>query len=180
MTYGKNHRSSAFNWFLHRITGTFLVFLLLTHFWIQHYDSTTASVTHSVTTSASDTGEDTLDEDLIEAGVLPTYPEPAVRAVNERRAAGLLPGAVGDPVTSYDVSMVRLADPVYAVLWKGFNILFLIFALHHGFYGLNNVLTDYIRHPMARVLAITLSWTVAFILLIIGLYSVITAGWGIL
>ena len=75
------------------------------------------------------------------------------------------------------VSQFTLADPVYAVLWKGFNILFLIVALHHGFYGLNNVMTDYIRNPMGRLVARALSWTVALGLLIIGLYSVITAGW---
>ena len=83
----------------------------------------------------------------------------------------------GAEVTPYQVVMQRLADPVYAVLWKGFNILFLVVALHHGFYGLNNVLTDYIRNPMGRLVARALSWTVALGLLIIGLYSVITAGW---
>ena len=46
--YGKSARSSAFQWFLHRITGTFLVFLLITHFWVQHYDRTTASISHDV------------------------------------------------------------------------------------------------------------------------------------
>lgn len=180
MAYGKNHRSRANSWFLHRITGTFLVFLLLTHFWIQHYDATTASVTHSVTMGSIAPGEDTVEQDLIDAGVLPTYPDKAIAAVEARRAAD--PEKWGQPgaaVTSYDVTMLRLADPVYAVLWKGFNILFLLFALHHGFYGLNNILTDYIRHPMMRVVASTLSWTVALVLLIVGLYSVITAGWGL-
>ncbi len=72
--------------------------------------------------------------------------------------------------------MLRLGDPTYAVLWKGFNLLFLIFALHHGFYGLNNILTDYIRNDMVRVGATVLSWTVALILFVIGAYSVIVAG----
>ena len=87
------------------------------------------------------------------------------------------PGTTEAAVTPYDVVMQRLADPVYAVLWKGFNILFLIVALHHGFYGLNNVLTDYIRNDMGRIAARTLSWGLALVLLVIGLYSVITAGW---
>ena len=78
--------------------------------------------------------------------------------------------------TPYEVLMLRLGDPVYAVLWKGFNLLFLMFALHHGFYGLNNVLTDYIRNDMARVGATALSWTLALVLFIIGAYSVIVAG----
>jgi succinate dehydrogenase / fumarate reductase membrane anchor subunit len=163
-TYGKFHRSSAFNWFMHRISGTFLVFLLLTHFWVQHYDARTASISSSVVT---------------EEGQLPVYSTTAQALVEARRAEN--PEKWGEPgseITSYDVTMLRLADPVYAVLWKGFNIFFLIFALHHGFYGLNNVLSDYIRNPMLRVTATTVSWLVALALLIIGLYSVITAGLG--
>jgi succinate dehydrogenase / fumarate reductase membrane anchor subunit len=123
---------------------------------VQHYDHQVASVTTDV---------------VAEQGAMPTYPEEAQEAVRAR---------LGDPnaeVTPYDVVMQRLADPVYAVLWKGFNILFLITALHHGFYGLNNVLTDYIRNDMGKMVAKTLSWSLALVLLVIGMYSVITAGW---
>lgn len=151
-------RSRANAWFLHRITGTFLVFLLITHFWVQHYDSTTQSVVKEVLTT-----------EQVDAGVTPAYSDEARAAVR----AALGPDA---EVTPYDVVMLRLADPVYAVLWKGFNLLFLLFALHHGFYGLNNVMTDYIRNPFARKFATTLSWTLALALLVIGSYSVITAG----
>ncbi len=151
----KSRTSNARNWFLHRITGTFLIFLLITHFWVQHYDAQTASVVAQV----------------VEPGEAPTYSEEARAAVRAKFG----PQA---EVTSYDVLMLRLGDPVYGVLWKGFNILFMLFALHHGFYGLNNVLTDYIRNPMGRLVAKTLSWTLAAILFIIGLYAVIVAGWG--
>lgn len=154
--YGKSRRSNAGNWFLHRITGTFLVFLLITHFWVQHYDNTTRSVVEQVVT---------------EEGERPEYSDAAKEAVRAKF------GPTAE-VTSYDVLMLRLADPVYAVLWKGFNILFLIVALHHGFYGLNNVLTDYIRNPLMRKVATSLSWTTALVLLVIGLYSVTVAGWG--
>jgi succinate dehydrogenase / fumarate reductase membrane anchor subunit len=160
-------KSNALNWFLHRITGTFLIFLLITHFWVQHYDAQTASVTHSVV-STTEAGE----------GVLPEYRDDAKAGVARLEATlGRDPGATEPEVTPYDVVMQRLADPVYAVLWKGFNLLFLLVALHHGFYGLNNVMTDYIRNDMGRVVARVLSWSVALILLIIGSYSVITAGW---
>jgi len=148
-------KSNAVNWFLHRITGTFLVFMLITHFWVQHYDHQVASVTTDV---------------VAEQGQMPTYPEEAQEGVRARFGEDVA-------VTPYQVVMQRLADPVYAVLWKGFNILFLVVALHHGFYGLNNVLTDYIRNPMGRIVARTLSWSLAAVLLVIGLYSVITAGW---
>lgn len=152
--------SNASNWFLHRITGTFLIFLLITHFWVQHYDHSTASVAMQVIT-----------QEQIDAGELPSYAEEGQEAVRSRIGEGA-------EVTPYDVVMQRLADPVYAVLWKGFNILFLVFALHHGFYGLNNVMADYIRSDMGRLVARSISWTLALALLIIGLYSVITAGWG--
>ena len=196
-TYGKTARSSAFQWFVHRITGTFLVFLLVTHFWVQHFDRVTASISHSVISSAE-----------AEAGAKPRYADEAaaaVRAAEARDAArdgqatptgprvitaaqlpnggveGDAPGPTHPPeetsaVTPYQVLMLRLADPVYAVLWKGFNLLFLLVALHHGFYGLNNVLTDYIRNDLMRVGASVLSWTAALVLFVIGSYSVIVAG----
>ncbi|MEM8600196.1 MAG: succinate dehydrogenase [Bacteroidota bacterium] len=183
--YGRSAKSSAYQWFIHRITGTFLVFLLITHFWVQHYDRTTASISHSVITAQE-----------AKEGVLPQYSERANAAVEARRGSWLesqeaapaqeprvtpieesdaLAGHEGG-ATPYDILMLRLADPVYAVLWKAFNILFLAFALHHGFYGLNNIITDYVRNDMARVGAVALSWTVAFGLLVIGVYSVTVAG----
>lgn len=157
--YG-NARSNARNWFIHRITGTFLVFLLITHFWVQHYDAELASVAHQVITT-----------EQAEAGELPIYPDAAQAGVQSRVGEGV-------EVTPYDVVMQRLADPVYAVLWKAFNLFFLVFALHHGFYGLNNVMSDYIRSDSGKLIAKTLSWTLAVILFIVGAYSVITAGWG--
>lgn len=180
--YGRTAKSSAYQWFAHRITGTFLIFLLITHFWVQHYDRTTASISHTVITS----------EEMKE-GVLPEYSDEATEAVREverRRREEPEDAADDGPevvpaesslrpqqgATPYDVLMLRLGDPVYAVLWKGFNLLFLLFALHHGFYGLNNILTDYIRNDMLRMGAKALSWTFALVLLLVGAYSVIVAG----
>lgn len=178
--YGQTARSSAFQWFTHRITGTFLIFLLITHFWVQHFDRTTASIGHSVVTS-----------EAAAEGALPEYSDEANEAVRQRQAqeqepprppvvpVDALPAAqplASNSATPYDVLMLRLGDPVYAVLWKGFNLLFLLFALHHGFYGLNNVLTDYIRNDLVRVGAVALSWMVALVLFVIGAYSVIVAG----
>lgn len=186
--YGRTARSSAFQWFAHRITGTFLIFLLITHFWVQHYDRVTASISHSVVTPAA-----------AEDGELPRYRPEAGAAVEAFRARERQAPVQGGPpavtvqatpdgatprapesaaasVTPYDVLMLRLGDPVYSVLWKGFNLLFLLFALHHGFYGLNNILTDYIRNDMLRVGATVLSWTLALVLFVVGAYSVIVAG----
>lgn len=185
--YGRSGRSSAFQWFAHRITGTFLIFLLIAHFWVQHFNRTTASITHSVVTA-----------DEAERGELPLYPQEAADAVHERQAPAAAPqegravpaaalqdapGPTHPPgetasVTPYDVLMLRLADPVYAVLWKSFNLLFLLFALHHGFYGVNNIIADYVRNDFLRVAVQTLAWGLALVLLVIGSYSVITAGLG--
>ena len=74
--YGRTARSSAFQWFVHRITGTFLVFLLITHFWVQHYDRVTASISHSVVTAEE-----------AEAGILPRYADEAAAAVEALRPA---------------------------------------------------------------------------------------------
>lgn len=182
--YGRTARSSAFQWFAHRVTGTFLLFLLITHFWVQHYDRVTASISHDVVTA-----------DAAAEGALPRYGPEANAAVERFRARERQVPVQGGPpavtvqegappaapeatatATPYDVLMLRLGDPVYAVLWKGFNLLFLLFALHHGFYGLNNILTDYIRNDMLRVGATALSWTVALVLFLVGAYSVIVAG----
>ncbi|HYE96826.1 MAG TPA: succinate dehydrogenase [Rubricoccaceae bacterium] len=173
-TYGRTARSSAYQWFTHRITGTFLVFLLITHFWVQHFDRTTASISHRAITAEE-----------AARGVLPEYREEANEAVRQRRESQRTPPQGGQVVpaaqtaaraTPYEVLMLRLGDPVYAVLWKGFNLLFLLFALHHGFYGVNNVLTDYIRNDLIRVVAVALSWTVALGLFLVGAYAVIVAG----
>ena len=178
LTYSTNPKSQANGWLLHRITGTFLVFLLLTHFWIQHFDSTTQSVVEQVVVKGDNPqGQaDALDAEGDEAAPMPTYSENATNAVNQRRTVDARFGPVGSPVTPYEVTMLRLADPVYAVLWKTFNLFFLLFALHHGFYGLNNILTDYVRRPMLRAVLGKLTWALAGVLFLIGAYSVIMAG----
>ncbi|MEM1054452.1 MAG: succinate dehydrogenase [Bacteroidota bacterium] len=176
--YGATARSSAFQWFIHRITGTFLVFLLVTHFWVQHYDRTTASIAHTVVTEETpvpvytpEAAEAVRQFKAREAQVSPEEPRVIQAQDGEEPATSTAPNP-----SSYDVLMLRLADPVYAGLWKAFNLLFLAFALHHGFYGLNNVITDYVRNDMARVGLSALSWTVALVLFVIGAYSVIVAG----
>lgn len=42
---------------------------------------------------------------------------------------------------SYEAVMQRLSEPS----WKIFNIIFLLSALYHGFYGLYGVVTEYVR-----------------------------------
>ncbi|WP_028841935.1 succinate dehydrogenase, hydrophobic membrane anchor protein [Thermodesulfovibrio yellowstonii] len=50
---------------------------------------------------------------------------------------------------SYEAVMQRLSEPS----WKIFNIVFLFSALYHGFYGLNGVVTEYVRNnSLKRIL----------------------------
>ncbi len=42
---------------------------------------------------------------------------------------------------SYEAVMQRLVDPS----WKIFNIVFLLSALFHGFYGINGLITEYVK-----------------------------------
>jgi succinate dehydrogenase / fumarate reductase membrane anchor subunit len=148
-TYEPASRPRAFWWFFHRVSGAVLVILLIVHYWVQHYDPATATMTPQI----------------LAEGELPRYGEAA------QRRTGM------EEPTPYDLVMARLADPAYAWFWKTFNLLFLLFALHHGFYGLSNILGDYLRHDMARLIANVLIWILALVLLLIGAYSVITAGW---
>ncbi|MEN2995143.1 MAG: succinate dehydrogenase, hydrophobic membrane anchor protein [Thermodesulfovibrio sp.] len=43
---------------------------------------------------------------------------------------------------SYEAVIQRLSDPS----WKIFNIVFLVSAIYHGFYGLNGLVTEYIKN----------------------------------
>ncbi|MCX7988718.1 MAG: succinate dehydrogenase, hydrophobic membrane anchor protein [Thermodesulfovibrio sp.] len=42
---------------------------------------------------------------------------------------------------SYEAVMQRLREPS----WKIFNLVFLFSALYHGFYGLNGLITEYVK-----------------------------------
>ncbi len=43
---------------------------------------------------------------------------------------------------SYEAIIKRLSEPS----WKVFNIVFLLSALYHGFYGLNGLVTEYVKN----------------------------------
>lgn len=42
---------------------------------------------------------------------------------------------------SYEAIIQRLNDPY----WKTFNIIFLLSAIYHGFYGINGLVTEYVK-----------------------------------
>jgi len=64
---------------------------------------------------------------------------------------------------SYEAVMKRLGDPA----WKTFNIVFLFSALYHGFYGLNGIITEYIKSNFLKnslnVLVFILPLVLAFL-----------------
>lgn len=63
---------------------------------------------------------------------------------------------------SYEAVIQRLSDPS----WKVFNLVFLFSALYHGFYGLNGLITEYIKgnylKNFLKFIIIILPLTLAF------------------
>ncbi len=70
---------------------------------------------------------------------------------------------------SYEAVMARLSDP----WWKVFNIIFLLAAVYHGFYGLNGLVTEYIRERPLRKLMRYLIIIVPMILVFFGIKIVL-------
>ncbi|GAQ93886.1 succinate dehydrogenase [Thermodesulfovibrio aggregans] len=66
---------------------------------------------------------------------------------------------------SYEAVMQRLSDPS----WKIFNIVFLISALYHGFYGLNGLVLEYIKSDSLK----------KFLKIMIFVIPVALAFWGV-
>lgn len=64
----------------------------------------------------------------------------------------------------------RLASPFYRML----ELLFLTTALYHGAYGVIMNIHDYVHRPTSRTILVTLTWLIAFTLLITGFVTVIT------
>ncbi|NOY53624.1 MAG: succinate dehydrogenase, hydrophobic membrane anchor protein [Deltaproteobacteria bacterium] len=73
-----------------------------------------------------------------------------------------------DGFVTYRTVAARLASPY----WKAFDILFLTLAVFHGFNGLRTVVLEYIHREPLQQRLILLLWTVALVLLSIGVYSV--------
>lgn len=69
---------------------------------------------------------------------------------------------IGHDNYSYEAVIKRLSEPS----WKVFNIVFLFSALYHGFYGLNGLVSEYIKgerlKKFLKLICLILPLTLAF------------------
>ena len=76
---------------------------------------------------------------------------------------------IGHDNYSYDAVMQRLSEPS----WKIFNVFFLFSALYHGFYGLNGVISEYVKGETVKNFSKFIMIVLSFILAFFGLKIVI-------
>jgi succinate dehydrogenase / fumarate reductase membrane anchor subunit len=74
----------------------------------------------------------------------------------------LLDGGVNR--VNYDFVAQRLSTP----FWRTYDFALLVLAMGHGVWGMRNVLLDYIHRPIARLVALSLLYTVAGVVLALG------------
>jgi succinate dehydrogenase / fumarate reductase membrane anchor subunit len=74
----------------------------------------------------------------------------------------LLDGGVNR--VNYDFVAQRLSTP----FWRTYDFALLFLAMGHGVWGMRNVLLDYIHRPVARLVALSLLYAVAGVVLALG------------
>jgi succinate dehydrogenase / fumarate reductase membrane anchor subunit len=67
----------------------------------------------------------------------------------------------------------RWADPKTGVLWRLWDLTMINLAVLHGFNGIRQVLDEYVNRPSRRVIAHTLIWSAATLLMMIGSYAIL-------
>ncbi len=67
----------------------------------------------------------------------------------------------------------RWAHPKTGVVWRLWDLSMINLAVLHGFNGLRQVLDEYIARPHRRVIAHTLIWTAATVLIGMGSYAIL-------
>lgn len=70
---------------------------------------------------------------------------------------------------TYEAVAKRLAEPS----WKVFNIVFLVSALYHGFYGINGLITEYVREQSLKRILKFLVFVIPVGLAILGVKIVL-------
>ncbi len=65
---------------------------------------------------------------------------------------------------NYDFVVQRLKTP----FWRTYDFALLVLAMSHGVWGMRNVLLDYIHRPISRLVALSLLYTVAGVVLALG------------
>jgi len=77
---------------------------------------------------------------------------------------------LNDGLVTFDGVSQRLVTP----LWKTIDLTFLSAALFHAATGVIINIHDYVHRPALRMTFVLLTWTVAIILLITGIATVVT------
>jgi len=76
--------------------------------------------------------------------------------------------------TAHYVEYEKIAERVASPTWKFVNVLFLTIVLLHGFYGVWNVLLDYLsKRPGLRIVLFSIIVTLGFALYVLGLVTII-------
>lgn len=65
---------------------------------------------------------------------------------------------------TYEAVVKRLSEPS----WKIFNIVFLLSALYHGFYGLQGLIFEYVRQDSLKRILTTLVYFIPLVLAFFG------------
>jgi len=73
---------------------------------------------------------------------------------------------VGEGV--FRVNSDFVAQRLSSLFWRTYDFVMLVLALGHGTWGMRNVLLDYIHRPFARLLALSLLYTVVGVALALG------------
>jgi succinate dehydrogenase / fumarate reductase, membrane anchor subunit len=74
---------------------------------------------------------------------------------------------------NYEFVASRWADPKFGVLWRLWDLTMINLAVLHGSNGLRQVLDEYVIRPGRRVLAHTLIWSGAILLMMLGTYAIL-------
>jgi succinate dehydrogenase / fumarate reductase membrane anchor subunit len=74
---------------------------------------------------------------------------------------------------NYEFVANRWADPRIGVVWRLWDLTMINLAVLHGSNGLRQVLDEYVIRPGRRVVAHTLIWSGAIVLMVLGTYAIL-------
>ncbi|ANT65994.1 succinate dehydrogenase hydrophobic membrane anchor subunit [Prosthecochloris sp. CIB 2401] len=147
-------RARAAGWLWQRLTGVGLVLFLALHFWVQHMPTGFLA---------------TAEEYAVIMSEFAAADQRYVEAIAEGKIRDALPA---EHVITYDKVSQRLANP----LWKGIDVMLLVFAALHGVNGLYNVMGDYLRSSGARKAAFGGAVLLFLAVTVQGVVSIMSAG----
>ncbi len=76
-------------------------------------------------------------------------------------------------VVNYAFVASRWSSPTYGVVWRLWDMTMISLAVLHGFNGIRQVLYEYLHLPFQRVVATTVIWSGAVMLIVVGTYAIL-------